>query len=48
MQIRAPKQNEAVIVKQLADRFNGTMKSMASQGEGRARHRNRKRNINLI
>ena len=33
LQIRAPKANEAVIVKQLAERFNGTMKSLASQGE---------------
>ena len=32
LQIRAPKANEAVIVKQLGERFNGTMKSMASQG----------------
>ena len=33
LQIRAPKANEAVIVKQLAERFNGTMKSLASQGK---------------
>ena len=33
LQIRAPKANEAVIVKQLAERFNGTMKSLASQGD---------------
>lgn len=33
LQIRAPKANEAVIVKQLTERFNATMKSLASQGE---------------
>ena len=33
LQIRAPKANEEVIVKQLTERFNGTMKSLASQGE---------------